>query len=71
MECYKMNEERTKQLMSIAYIITANELGFTTPHLSEDDLAKIIEDNKITLEEMLILDEYVQNFMEFVTDGDD
>ena len=66
-----MDEKRAKQLASIAYIIVANEFGFTNQPLDDDDLAKLLTDYEVTLEEMLVLDEIIQNIMEFLNDEDD
>ena len=55
--------------MSIAYIIIANELGFTSEALDDQDLARILVDNQVSLEEMMLLDEMIQNILEMLENG--
>ena len=64
-----MDKERAKQLMSIAYIIVANEYGLTSKPIDDAELAKILEENKVTMEELLLLDDFIQEIMEFINDG--
>jgi hypothetical protein len=64
-----MDKERAKQLMSIAYIIVANEYGLTSKPIDDAELAKILEENHVTLEELLLLDDFIQEIMEFINDG--
>lgn len=64
-----MDKEREKQLMSIAYIIAANEYGLTLKPIDDTELAKILEENKVTMEELLLLDDFIQEIMEFINDG--
>ena len=63
-----MDDKRAKELASIAYIIVANEFGMTTKPLTDDDLAELLRDNEVTLDELLVLDDIIQNIMEFLND---
>ena len=63
-----MDDKRARQLASIAYIIVANELGMTTKPLTDDDLADLLLDNEVTIDELLVLDDIIHNIMEFLND---
>ena len=64
-----MDDKRAQELASIAYIIIANELGFTSEALDDVDLAHILIDNQVTLDEMMLLDEMIQNILEMFENG--
>lgn len=64
-----MDDKRAQELASIAYIIIANELGFTNQALDDNDLAMLLIDNNVSLEEMMMLDDMIQNIVEMFNNG--
>ena len=61
-----METNRTETLVSLAYILVANELGLTDKPLTEEDLTLLLLSNQVTMEEMSFLDELVQDVIEEV-----
>ena len=53
-----------KTLVSLAYLLVANELGLTK--LNEEEMAELLLENEVTVEELYFLDELVQDVIEEV-----
>lgn len=61
-----MKDERIKTLTSIAYILIANELGVNDVAITDEDIALILLQNHVTIDEMCFLDDLVQGVLEEV-----
>lgn len=61
-----MEDERIKTLTSIAYILIANELGVNDVAITDEDIALILLQNNVTIDEMCFLDDLVQGVLEEV-----
>lgn len=61
-----MKDERIKTLTSIAYILIANELGVNDVAITDEDIALILLQNSVTIDEMCFIDDLVQGVLEEV-----
>ena len=63
-------DERTKLLTGLAYIFALDELSMLGHKLSEDEITRLILENNITLDEMTMVDELVQDVLKEVKNID-
>ena len=63
-------DERTKLLTGLAYVFALDELSMLGHKLSEDEIMRLILENNITLDEMTMVDELVQDVLKEVKNID-
>ena len=63
-------DERTKLLTGLAYVFALDELSMLGHKLSEEEIMRLILENNITLDEMTMVDELVQDVLKEVKNID-
>lgn len=63
-------EERVKTLVNLVYVLAVNELGLNSKSLTDEEITLLLLKNKITIDEMALLDELVQDVVKEVSQND-